>query len=76
MDFGLESDSVSVCENHRNLDDLCCLDDINNFLDVTFKKSVKITGYFSSTDKFIKSVNILQKLVGFDLLEEKKNGFA
>lgn len=31
------------------------------FLDVTFKKSVKVSDYFSDTDKFIKSVDMLKK---------------
>lgn len=56
---------------YLNIDDLYSLDDINNFLDVTFKKSVitletlihQIHGY---TEK---------KLGVFDLLGEKK-GFA
>lgn len=61
-----------MCESNRNLDDLYSLEDINNFLDVTFKKSVKVSDYFSDTDKFIKSVSILKRLVGFDLLDEKK----
>lgn len=71
MDFGSESDTVSVCESNRNTDDLYSLEDINNFLDVTFKKSVKVSDYFSDTEKFIKSVDILKRLVGFDLLDEK-----
>lgn len=41
-DLGSESDTVSS-ESNRNLDDLYSLDDVNNFLDVTFKKSVIIS---------------------------------
>lgn len=42
MDFGSESDAVSVCESKMSIDDQCSLDDIsvNNFLNVTFKKTV------------------------------------
>lgn len=56
----------------RNIDDLYSLEDINHFLDVTFKKSVKVSDYFSDTDKSIKSVDMLKRLVSFDLLNEKK----
>lgn len=69
-----ESDAVSVGENpssNRNTD-LYSLEDINQFLDETFKKSVKVSDYFKDTDKFIRSVDTLKRLVGFDLLDEKK----
>lgn len=67
-----QSDSISVCESNRNLDDLHSLDDISNFLDITYKKFVKVCDYFSDTDRFVKSVDILKRLVGFDLLDEEK----
>lgn len=66
-----QSDAVSVCESNRNTDDLYSLEDINDFLDVTYKKSVKVSDYFSYTEKFIKYVDILKRLVGFDLFDEK-----
>ncbi len=31
-----------------------------------------MSDYFSDTDKFIRSVGVLKRLVGFDLLDEKK----
>ena len=52
--------------------DLYSLEEINQFLDETYKKSVKVTDYFEDTDKFIQSVSVLNKLVGFDLLDERK----
>lgn len=54
------------------MDDLYSLEDINNFFNITFKKSVKVGDYFSDTDKFIKSVDMIKRLVGFDRLDEKK----
>lgn len=62
-----QSDTVSICEGNWNLNGLYSPDDINNFLDVTLKKSTKVKDYFSDTDKFIKSVDILNRMVGFDL---------
>lgn len=53
--------------------DLYSLEDVSHFLDATFKKSIKVGDYFSDTDKFIKSVDMLKRQVGFDLLEEKKH---
>uniref|UniRef100_A0A3Q3F9L3 G protein gamma domain-containing protein n=1 Tax=Labrus bergylta TaxID=56723 RepID=A0A3Q3F9L3_9LABR len=41
-------------------------------MDETYNKSVKISDYFSDTEKFIKSVSILKRQVGFDLLDAKK----
>lgn len=43
-----------------------------HFLDAFFKKSIKFGDSFSDTDKFIKSVDMLKRLMDFDLLEEKK----
>ena len=39
---------------------------------VTFKKSVRLNDYFSNTDKFIRFVGVLKRLVGLDFLDEKK----
>lgn len=43
---------------------------------MTFKTSVKVSDYFSDTEKFIKSADIQKKLVGFVLLDEKKRFLA
>ena len=75
MEYGSDlesvSDTASLCEANRNMD-LYSLEDINNFLDATYKKSCNVGDFFSNTDKFIKSVSMLQRLVGFDMLDEKK----
>jgi len=52
--------------------DLYSLEEINNFLDETFGQSVKVDDYFADTDKFIRSVALLQKMVSLDLLDERK----
>lgn len=57
--------------SNRNTD-LYSLEDINQFLDETFKKSLKVSDYFKDTDKFVRFVDTLKRLVGFDLLDEKK----
>lgn len=66
------SESVSVGDFSSRNPELYSLEEINEFLDETFKKSVKMSDCFDDTDKFIKSVGILKRLVGFDLLDEKK----
>lgn len=48
------------------------MEEINNFLDETFGQSVKVDDYFADTEKFIRSVAILQKMVSFDLFDERK----
>ena len=72
MEYDSESDTTSVGEITTRATDLYSLEEINQFLDETFKKSVKVSDYFSDTDKFIRSVDMLKRLVGFDLLDEKK----
>ena len=73
MEYDSESDTVSsIGEASNRNTDLYSLEEINHFLDVTFKKSVRLNDYFSDTEKFIRSVDVLKRLVGFDLLDEKK----
>ena len=52
--------------------DLYTLKEINDFLDNTYGQSVKINDHFPDTEKFIKSAVVLQKIVGFNELDEKK----
>lgn len=73
MSFTSESDTASVYEGNWHVNDLYFLDNNNNFLDVTFKKSIKVSNY--EADKFIKSVDILKKLLGLMILM-RKNVFA
>lgn len=70
MDFTSESDTASVYESNRHVNDLYFLDNNNNFLGVTFKKWITVSNY--ETDKLIKSVDILKKIFGPDDLDEKK----
>ncbi|KAK2836049.1 hypothetical protein Q5P01_016533 [Channa striata] len=72
MEYDTESDTLSVGDYSSRNADLYSLEEITDFLDDTFKKSVKVKDYFSDTDKFIRSAGILMKLVGFDLLDERK----
>ncbi len=72
IDYDSESDTTSIGETSNRNTDLHSLEEVNQFLDETFKKSVRVSDYFSDTDKFIRSVGVLKRLVGFDLLDEKK----
>lgn len=66
-----ESDGEGFDGSNR-VKDLYSLEEINNFLDETFGQSVKVDDYFADTDKFIRSVALLQKMVSLDLLDERK----
>ena len=52
-------------------DSIYDLEEVNEFLDQTFGKSVKLADYFD-VDKFVRSAVMLQKTVGLDQLSEKK----
>ena len=67
-----DSDCVSVADSQSLSADMYTLEDINTFLDETFGRSVIITDYFPDPDKFMKTVTALQKMVGVDILDEKK----
>ena len=68
-----ESDEYDVSETPISASaDLYTLKEINAFLDETKGKAIKVTDYFPDTEKFIRSATLLQKIVGFDELEEKK----
>jgi len=41
-------------------------------LDETIGKHVKVTDYFPDVEKCIKSARMVQKTVGFEMLDEKK----
>ena len=73
MEYDSESDTVCIGEASIRNTDLYSLEEINQFLDVKFKKSVRLNDYFSETDKFIRSVDVLKRLVGFDLFRLKKH---
>ena len=65
---GFESPHLHSVKNT----DIYSLEEINQFLDVTYKKSIKLHDYFNDGEKFIRSVGVLKRMVGFDLLDEKK----
>ena len=48
------------------------LDEVNSFLDETYGKQVNVKDFFPDVEKFVRSVSLLQKTVGVDLLNEKK----
>ena len=72
MEYESESDTASISEVLNRRTDLYSLEQINEFLDETFNKSVKVKDYFADTGKFIKTVSILKRLVSNDLLDDKK----
>lgn len=48
------------------------LEEIIAFLDDVYGRSVDITDYFPDVDKFIQFVKKIQKVVGFYILDDKK----
>lgn len=52
--------------------ELYTLQEINDFLDVTFGKIVEVNDFFPDVDKFIASVIMLQRTVSHDELSKKK----
>lgn len=72
MESDSESDSVSVADSVSQSEDLYSFEQIQEFLDETFGKSVNVNNYFPDVEKFVKSATTIQKVVGLDLLDEKK----
>lgn len=48
------------------------LQEINEFLDDTFGRTVEVEDFFPDTDKFVKTVLRLRRTVGLDELSDKK----
>lgn len=62
-DFGSQCGSV---------DDMYTLQDINNFLDVTFGRTMEVSDFFPDENKFIHTVKVLQRNVSYDALSKQK----
>lgn len=70
-----DTDSVDIESSQGDLQkeiSLYPLEEINHFLDDTFGKQVNVKDFFPDIDKFVRSVTVFQKTVGFDILSEKK----
>ena len=67
-----DSDSVSIADSVSQSTDLYSLEDIDEFLEVSFARSVELKDYFPDVKKFITTVKTLQKDVGTDALDERK----
>ena len=63
---------MSVADSVSQNTDLYSLKEVNDFLDDSFGRSVEISEYFPDIKKFIQTVSTLQKVVGTDLLDEKR----
>ncbi|TWW71185.1 hypothetical protein D4764_17G0006680 [Takifugu flavidus] len=72
MESDSDSDCGSVADSQSLSGDLYTLEDVTSFLDETFGESVKVADFFPDPEKFLKSVLMLQKAVGVDLLDERK----
>lgn len=67
-----ESDTgLTGAEKGQN-SDIYTLEEINDFLDDTFGKSVKVQDYFQDNNTSLRTAVVLQKRVGFEALNEKK----
>ena len=70
-----DTDSIDIEGSQGDLQkeiSLYPLEEINHFLDDTFGKQVNVKDFFPDIEKFVRSVTVLQKAVGFDVLSEKK----
>ncbi len=54
------------------LDDVYSVEELNEFLDLTKGKKVDVVNFFPDVNKFIKSVVIAQKTVGYDVISKQK----
>ncbi len=52
--------------------ELYTLQEINDFLDTTFGKTVDVRDIFPDTEKFVSSVLLFQRTVSYDNLDKKK----
>lgn len=71
-DAEIDSDSASVADSCSQKSDLYSLQEVTDFLDETFGKSVEVADYFPDIVKFIQSVSTHQKMAGVDELDERK----
>lgn len=62
-DAGVDSDSVSQ--------NICSLEEVSDYLDDSFGRSVEVNDYFPDIIKIIQTVSNLQKVVGKDRPDEK-----
>ena len=68
-----ESDTEKLTGAEKGLNcDIYSLEEINDFLDDTFGKSLKVKDCFRDSNNFLRSAAVLQKQVGFGALNEKK----
>ena len=72
MEYESDSDSLSLAGSQAYSGDLYKLEEINNFLDETFGKTVKVLDHFPDANKFVESVLAIQKGVGVESLDLKK----
>lgn len=68
-DFSDVSDIGSQC---GSVDDVYALQDINNFLDVTFGRTIEVKDFFPDENKFIHTVKLLQRNVSYEALSKQK----
>ncbi len=67
--FSEISDIGSQC---GNVEDVYTLQDINEFLDVTFGRNIEVKDFFPDVDKFIHTVKLLHRNVSYEALSTKK----
>jgi hypothetical protein len=67
--FSEISDIGSQC---GSMEDVYTLQDINDFLDVTFGRNIEVGNFFPDVDKFIHTVKLLQRNVSYEALSKQK----
>lgn len=66
------SDMSDIGSQCGSVDDVYKLQDINNFLDETFGRTVEVKEFFPDENKFMHTVKLLQRNVSFDVLSKQK----
>lgn len=56
----------------QSLEDVYSVDELNDFLDLTKGKKVDVAKFFPDVKKFIKSVAIAQRTVGYEVISKQK----
>lgn len=66
------SDISDIGSQCGSAEDVYTLQDINDFLDVTFGKMIEVKVPFPDVDKFIHTIKLLQRNVSYETLSKQK----
>lgn len=72
MEEGDSGSEVSEFDYSQSMNDVYSVEELNEFLDQTKGKKVDVLKHFADGNKFVKSVMIAQKTVGYDVISKQK----